>query len=106
MKHKPRSLNQNTNLTFRALNHVCSSKIKKSNLFFSDNRRKVESSICFKRFGIKLFSRAAIKTCAICSVSLHKRTADIFVPASEELSHDADLLSENAFVNSVCSFFV
>lgn len=58
----------------------------------------------FECFGIKRFSRSAIKTTSICRFSLRKRTADVIVPTAEKRCNQTDLLTENKSVNLIFQF--
>lgn len=78
---------------------------QKLNSFLLNHRRKIKCAVCFQRFGIKLLSRAAFQAGAVGCFALHERTADVLVPASEELGYYADLSPKNACVNSISSLF-
>ena len=51
----------------------------KSNPFLFYDRRKIKTSLCFQRFGIKSLSRAALQTTAEGSFPLNEWTTDVIV---------------------------
>jgi hypothetical protein len=55
----------------------------------------------FQRLRIELFSRAAIKTSSVSRVVLNERSTQIFVPASEKLSHNPDFVAKHRLIDSV-----
>lgn len=70
---------------------------------FFNNRRKIKSAVCFKRFRVKLFARAALQTTAIRRLTLNKRTTDVFVPATEKFCHQPNLFPENEIIRFLFS---
>ena len=51
-----------------------------------------------------MFSRSALQTTAICRFSLHERTTDIIVPATEEFCHHPHFLTKYIIVYIICFF--